>query len=141
MSSMTKNKKISIHPMMFLTALSAVKPAVVHDEVINIGGIYQFGIIIHLIELVLAIFICFMAIKFFRITKPLNLFLVVYISVGFFAINSLLYLLVYLLHIWGVHISFISVYFGSRVSLIAMLVSLSAMFYYFNWSMRKTIKI
>ena len=115
----------------------AAKPAIA-QEVMDVETSY-FAVSLHVIELILAVFICFMAIRFFRITKPLNLFLVIYVSLGFFIINSLLYILFYGLHLKGIHLSFVSVYIGSRISLIAMLISISTLFYYLNSQMRKTI--
>lgn len=131
------SKRLSKYFMIVLIAVLSAGPAAAHEEAVDIGNVQLFGISLHLVELLLAVFICFMAIKFFRITRPLNLFLIVYVAVGFFAINSLLYILFYALHLRGIHLSFVSVYLGSRVSLIAMLVSLGALFYYLNRQMRK----
>lgn len=132
-------KQLAKYSMIFLIAVLSIKSAVAHEETADIDKVQLFGISLHLVELFLAVFICFMAIKFFRITKPLNLFLIVYVAVGFFAINSLLYILFYALRLRGISISFVSVYLGSRVSLIAMLISLGALFYYLNKQMRKSV--
>ena len=80
-----------------------------------------------------------MALKFFRITKPVNLFLVVYVAGGFFAINSFFYILLYTSPLLGLNVSFVNVYFGSRIALIGMLATLGALFYYLNWQMRKKV--
>lgn len=141
MISITKNKKLTRYSLIFFIALLFIKSVIAHEETVDINKIQLFGILLHLIELFLAGFISFMAIRFFRITKPLNLFLIVYIAVGFFIINSLLYILFYALHLRDIHISFVNVYLGSRVSLIAMLISLGALFYYLNKQMRKQYKV
>lgn len=141
MNSMIKNKKLAKYSMIFFIVILFIKSVIAHEETVDIDKIQLFGISLHLIEVLLSIFICFMAIRFFRITRPLNLFLIVYVAVGFFAINSLLYILFYTLHLRSIHISFVSVYLGSRVSLIAMMVSLGALFYYLNKQMRKKYKV
>ena len=110
----------------------------IYDSMI-IDKIKLFAVILHLIELFLAVFISYMALKFFRITKPINVFLVIYIVIGFFIINTLLYIMFYSLNAAGIGLSFVSVYLASRVSLIAMLISLSALFYYLNRQMTKVV--
>ena len=116
-----------------------IKSATAYQEIIDLDTIRQIAIPLHLIELFLAIFICFMALRFFWITKPVNLFLVVYVAGGFFIINSLLYILLYTAYLIGLNISFVNVYLGSRIALIGMLVSLGALFYHLNKQMRKVI--
>ena len=108
-------------------------------ESIDLDTIKWFAIPLHLLELALAIFISYMALKFFNITKPVNIFLVVYIVGGFFIINTLLYLLLYSFRLMGINISFLSVYIGSRVALIAMLISLGALFYHLDREIRKKV--
>ena len=109
-------------------------------ETIDVDKIQIMAVSLHLIELALAFFLCYMALKFFHITKPVNLFMVIYIAGGFFIINSLFFLLFYALRLKNININFASVYLGSRISLIAMLASLGALFYYLNRQMRKFYK-
>ena len=109
-------------------------------ETIDMDKIQIMAVSLHLVELALAFFICYMALKFFRITKPINLFIIVYLAGGFFIINSLLFLLFYALRLKNINMDFASVYLGSRISLIAMLASLSALFYYLNSQMKKFYK-
>ena len=109
-------------------------------ETIDVDKMQVMAVSLHLIELALAFFLCYMALKLFRITKPINLFIIIYLAGGFFMINSLLFLLFYALRLKNINIDFASVYIGSRVSLIAMLVSLGALFYYLNSQMRKFYK-
>ena len=123
--------------ILFILLISLQTAFAAREEVINIDKIQAVAVPLHLIELVLAIFISYMALKFFRITKPISIFLVVYVAGGFFIINSLLYLLLYGLNLKSINLSFESVYLGSRISLIAMLVSLGFLFYYLNLQMRK----
>ena len=131
-------KKLVKHFMVLYVALLNINlAAAANQEVIYLGKIQPIAVALHLTELVLAIFICYMALRFFRITKPVNLFLVIYVAIGFFVINSLLYLLFYAARLKNMDISFASVYLGSRVALIAMLISLGSLFYYLNRQMRK----
>ena len=123
--------------ILFILLISLQTAFAAREEVINIDKIQAVAVPLHLIELVLAIFISYMALKFFRITKPISIFLVVYVAGGFFIINSMLYLLLYGLNLKSINLSFESVYLGSRISLIAMLVSLGFLFYYLNLQMRK----
>ena len=133
-----KIKNSAKHFLILFILLISLQPAfAAREEVINIDKIQAVAVPLHLIELVLAIFISYMALKFFRITKPISIFLVVYVAGGFFIINSLLYLLLYGLNLKSINLSFESVYLGSRISLIAMLVSLGFLFYYLNLQMRK----
>ncbi len=97
----------------------------------------RIGLPLHIIEFGLSFFICVMALKFFGITRPMNFFLLVYIAVGFFVINTLLYLLFFTGDIFGFEISFANVYIGSRIALIAMLVSLSVLFMHVYSVMKK----
>ena len=125
--------------ILFILLISLQPAFAAREEVVNIDKIQAVAVPLHLIELFLAIFISYMALKFFRITKPISIFLVVYVAGGFFIINSLLYLLLYGLNLSNINLSFESVYLGSRISLIAMLVSLGFLFYYLNLQMRKPV--
>lgn len=141
MSSVIKNKRLIKYIIMFFIALLIMKLAIAHEESIDLDGLALIAVPLHLIELVLAVFICFIALKFFQITRPHNLFLVVYVAGGFFVINSLLYILLYAAHLKDFNVSFVNVYLGSRISLIGMLISLGALFYYLNKQMRKQYKV
>src|SRR3989344_6457086 len=140
MKSMIKNKKLAKYVIMFFIALLTMKLAIAHEDSIDLDVLALIAIPLHLIELVLAVFICFISLKFFQITRPHNLFLVVYVAGGFFVINSLLYILLYAAHLKDFNVSFASAYLGSRISLIGMLVSLGALLYYLNRQMRKIQK-
>jgi len=82
-----------VYVLFFLILINSVSA---QSEVINLNNLKNIAIPIHIFELVLAFFIAFMALKFFRITKPVSMFLFIYVAVGFFIINSLLYLFLYL---------------------------------------------
>src|SRR3989338_4999604 len=86
------------------------------QSTIDTSSIKSIAIPIHLVELALALFISYMALKFFRITRPLGLFLYVYTAIGFFIMNSSLYLLLHFNP--KLETNFISVYIGSRIALI-----------------------
>ncbi len=90
-------------------------------ETIDVDSLRPIGIVIHAVELALALFISFVSLKFFKITKPLNVFLYVYLALGFFTISSLFYLLFYLGGWINVPLEFSRAYIASRLSLIAML--------------------
>lgn len=128
-----KHIKNFIGIIIFLILLTSV---VAQRQVIDVDAIKIVAVPLHLIELFLAVFISFLALKFFRITKPVNLFLIVYVAGGFFVINSLLYIMLYTADLFNFNISFVNVYIGSRIALIGMLTSLGALFFY----MYKTIK-
>ena len=121
--------------LFFLILINSVSA---QSEVINLNNLKSIAIPVHLFELVLALFIAFMSLKFFRITKPVSMFLFIYVAVGFFIINSLLYLFLYLSINTRLELIFVNVYIGSRVALIAMLVSFVIFFYEWNKIMRRT---
>lgn len=124
-----------------LIFLSLINSVVAQPEVIDVNNLKVVAVPIHIVELVLALFICYMSLKFFRITKPVNLFLFIYTAIGFFIINSLLYLLLYISTVTPLEIHFIPVYVGSRVALIGMMISFVMFFYQWNRSMRKIQKV
>ena len=121
---------------LFIVFLFLSATSVAAGEIENLDALKKIALPMHFLELVLSLFICFMALKFFRITRPINLFLVVYVALGFFIVNSLLYILLYF---WqrALNISFINVYIGSRIALIGMLISFVTLFYQWNKVMRK----
>ena len=131
--------KTKIFATLVLVFLSFINSALAQSSV-DVSAIKNFAVSIHIIELLLALFIGYMSLKFFRITKPINLFLLVYVAIGFFIINTLLYLFSYLSINTRLEMNFISVYLGSRVTLIGMLLSFAIFFYQGNRIMRKTKK-
>lgn len=112
-------------------------PVAAQKQVIDIESVKLIAVPLHIIELFLAILISFIALKFFRITKPVSLFLIVYVAAGFFIINSLLYIMLYTADLFNFNISFVNVYVGSRIALIAMLISLGALFFYMYATIKK----
>src|SRR3989338_1575012 len=106
-------------------------------DVVDVNKLKSIAIPIHVFELILGIFIAYMALKFFRITKPLNLFFYVYLAIGFFIVNTALYLFSYLSLNTVLEMNFISVYIGSRVALMGMLISFVIFFYQWYGVMRK----
>ena len=132
--------KIAINFIFVLLFLSLINSAIAQSDVVNIANLKSVAFPIHVIELVLALFICYMSLKFFRITKPLGLFLYIYLAIGFFIINVLLYLLLYLSLYTPLEVVFVNVYIGSRIALIGMLASFVIFFYQWNRSMRSTSK-
>jgi len=110
--------------------------AVAQIEEFDVDSLSRMGISLHVVELVLAVFICFMSLKFFRITKPLNIFLYIYIGLGFFVISTLLYLVYFMRDILSIDVNFINVYVASRLSLIAMLFVFVFLFYSVHKIMR-----
>lgn len=98
-------------------------------ELVNTSLIIKFGLPLHFIELFMALFISFMSLNFFRITKPLNIFLYIYLALGFFIISSLMYIVYYLRNWLSLDLNFVNVYVASRLSLIAMLIVFSTIFY------------
>jgi len=137
MNTSTIKKLTKYCGLFFIIVILSKLVFALDQQVIEIGKIKIVAVAIHSVELILAVFICYKALKFFRITKPVNLFLVVYVAAGFFIINSLLYIVFYALNLGENGTSFVNVYLGSRVALIAMLISLGAMFYYLDKQMRK----
>lgn len=118
------------------SVLLTIPLVVAQRQVIEFDTIKSVAVFLHLIELFLAVFISFMALKFFQITRPINLFLVVYVAGGFFVISSLLYLVFYMTGLFN-DVSFINVYIGSRISLIAMLISLGFLFFNMHTSIKR----
>ena len=124
-----------IYVLFFIILINLVSA---QSEIINLNNLKNIAIPIHIIELVLALFIAVMSLKFFRITKPISLFLFIYVAIGFFIINSLLYLFLYLSINTRFELIFVNVYIGSRVALIGMAISFAIFFYQWNKIMRKT---
>ena len=123
-----------------LFILLAVSPALAESEV-EVCDLTSIALPIHIVELVLAFAAGYMALKFFRITKPLNLFLLVYVMMGFFIISSLIYILFYISEdFFGLNLNFTSVYMGSRIALVAMLISLTYLFFYMYNTMKSKDK-
>lgn len=106
-------------------------------EIIDLDIISNVAIPLHAIEFALSLFICVMALQFFRITKPLNLFMFIYVAIGFFMINSLLNMVFYLMQN-SINSSFAVVHLGSRLALIGMALSFVMFFYNWNKVMRKS---
>lgn len=132
------NKNILRAILFLILSICLLSPALAtHTETINFDDFKRIAIPLHIIEIILASFICYMALKFFRITKPVNLFLFIYTAIGFFVINSLLYLLFYLSTMMSLNIYFAQVYIGSRIALIGMVVSFVLFFYQWNKIMRR----
>ena len=130
------NKKIFsgiVCAMFFFILINSV---LAQSEVIDLNNLKNIAIPIHLFELVLGLFIVIMSLKFFRITKPISLFLYIYLAIGFFIINVLLYLLLYLSLYIQLEVVFVNVYIGSRIALIGMLASFVIFFYQWNRGMR-----
>lgn len=120
--------------------LLAASQVAAQQEIINIPSVMPIALALHLIEAILIIFICFMALKFFRITRPNNLFMVVYLAGGFFLISPIFYTLFYLPNVFHLNINFVSAYLISRISMIAALISLSGLLYYWNREMKRKPK-
>jgi len=133
----TKNFSGFIFVLIFL---SLINFAAAQSETVDVDNLKKVATPIHFIELVLALFISYMSLKFFRITRPLGLFLYIYMAIGFFIINALLYLFLYLTLDSGLGISFISVYVGGRIALMGMLLSFVVFFYQWNRIMRRVEK-
>lgn len=121
--------------MVFFLVL--IDSALAQEEVINIANLRNIAIPIHIFELALALFICYGSLKFFRITRPLGIFLYIYTAIGFFIINTLLYLFMYLGLNTRFEMKFVNVYVGSRVALAGMLISFVIFFYQWNKVMRE----
>ena len=124
--------------IIFVLAFFGLIGLVEAQSTIDTSSFKNFAIPIHLIELVLALFICYMALKFFRITRPLGLFLYIYTAIGFFIINSSLYLFLHFNP--KLETNFMSVHIGSRIALIGMLISFVIFFYQWNRVMKKVEK-
>jgi len=124
-----------VYVLFFLILINSVSA---QSEIINLDTLKNIAIPVHLFELVLALFIALMSLKFFRITKPISLFLFIYVAVGFFIINSLLYLFLYFSINTRLELVFVNVYIGSRVALMGMLISFVIFFYQWNKIMRRT---
>ncbi len=110
-------------------------------QIVDVNLLRTVALPLHIIELVVALFICIIALRFFHLTKPFNFFLYVYVSLGFFIINSLLYILLYLGKFADLNISFINVYLGARFSLIAMLVCIGYLFFYIHTMMKRKVEL
>lgn len=124
--------------MILLIAAAGISgiSAAAHTEEIDLDAIGKIAIPIHILELLLSIFICFMALKFFRITKPINLFLFIYVAIGFFIVYILLNLFFHLMQ-HRIDADFVNVYIGSRIALVGMLLSFVMFFYKWNKTMRE----
>lgn len=120
-----------------LLFLSLINFAGAQSKIVNVSSLRSVAIPIHIVELFLALFIASMSLKLFRITKPISLFLYVYMAIGFFVINVLLYLFLYLSLNTRLEMDFVNVYIGSRVALMGMLISFVVFFYQWNKGMRK----
>ena len=112
-------------------------PALAHMEQIDLHALGRVAIPLHIAELVLSLFTCFMSIRFFRITRPISLFLFTYVAIGFFMINSLLNLLFFVFS-HQTNTTFVNVHIGSRIALIGMAFSFVMFFYSWNKAMRKS---
>ena len=121
-----------------LTFLSLISFAEARLDVVDANRLKAIAIPIHVFELILALFIAYMALKFFRITRPLGLFLYIYTAIGFFIISSSLYLFLHFNP--KLETNFISVHIGSRIALIGMLISFVIFFYQWNRVMKKVEK-
>lgn len=129
--------KKSVMLSIFVFSLTFMSiPAFARTEIVDLELLSKVAIPLHVIELVLSLFICFMALQFFRITKPINLFLFIYVAIGFFVINSLLNLIFFLMQD-RMNTSFVNVHIGSRIALIGMVLSFVMFFYNWNKIMRK----
>lgn len=106
------------------------------SQTIDADTLKKIAIPIHMLELVFALFIAFMSLKFFKITKPISLFLFVYVAIGFFIISSLIYLFLYLSIGTSLALAFVNVYVASRIALMFMLISFAIFFYQWNKRMR-----
>ena len=115
--------------VLFLGVLFSGNVIAYAAELIDTEAIARLGVPIHLIELFLALFISLMSLKFFRITRPLNIFLYIYLALGFFIVSSLLYAVFYARDWLNIDLNFVNVYIASRLSLIAMLFVFVAVFY------------
>jgi|TARA_B100001964_G_C14255018_1_gene611916 hypothetical protein len=134
---MKKKFTLFIWALLFLGLISL---AGAQSEIIDISSLRDVALPIHVFELLLALFICYMSLKFFRITKPISLFLYVYMAIGFFMINTALFLFFYLSLNTGLEMNFANVYMGSRVASIGMLISFVVFFYQWNKIMRSNNK-
>lgn len=132
---MMKNLTWLVFALFFLILMNSVWA---QSQVIDVSTLKEIALPIHILELVLALFIAFMSLKFFRITKPIGLFLLVYIGVGFFIISSLIYLFLYLSLDTQFALAFVHVYVGSRIALMGMLISFAFLFYQWNKRMRSS---
>jgi len=130
------NIKIYMYFIFVLLFLSLINFVGAQLEEVDVGNLKRVAVSIHSFELILALFIAYMALKFFKITKPINLFMYLYIAIGFFIINTLLYLFLYLSLNTNFQVNFVNVYVGSRISLTLMLISFVLFFYQWNKAMR-----
>ena len=105
-------------------AILAALPVNAQEEVIYYKSLGLVGMPLHIFELILGVWIAILALKFFRITKPINVFLLLYVAVGVFIVNSLLYVLLYIVNFEETTVSYVSVYVASRIALIGMLMCL-----------------
>ena len=128
--------KIFINLIFVMLFLILIDYAAAQSEIISIGALRNIAVPIHIIELILAFFICYMSLKFFRITKPIGLFFYVYTALGFFIVNTLLYLFMYLSLGTRFEMKLVNVYIGSRVALIGMLIWFVIFFYQWNKVMK-----
>ncbi|MBW2976461.1 hypothetical protein KY347_03370 [Candidatus Woesearchaeota archaeon] len=130
---------ISLGLIFAVAFLVLINSAAADPQIIDIDNLKSIAVPIHVMELFLALFISYMSLKFFRITKPISLFLYLYMAIGFIIINSLLYLVFY----WSINtrlnISFVNVCIGGRIALIGALISLAIFFYRWNKVMREKL--
>ena len=116
--------------------LVLINSAWAQSQTIDVDTLKKIAIPVHMLELVFALFIAFMSLKFFKITKPISLFLFVYVAIGFFIISSLIYLFLYLSIGTPLALAFVNVYVASRIALMFMLISFAIFFYQWNKRMR-----
>ena len=132
-----KASAVIIFTLIFFSLISFVEA---RADIIDVNRLKYFAVPIHVFELILSLFIAYMALKFFKITKPVNLFFYMYLAIGFFIVDISLYLFSYLSLNTILEMDFISVYIGSRVALMGMLVSFVIFFYQWDRVMRKKSK-
>lgn len=109
------------------------------EQIINLSLLKSVAVPIHILELLLSLFLCYMAIRFFRVTKPAKIFIYVYMASGFFVINSLLYILLYTTPLFSASTGFMNVYIGSRITILSTLLMLAGMFLTVHYRMRSDV--
>jgi len=121
----------------FLFLMAAMPAAAGTQELVDYDSIRLSALSLHLIELVLAVYISYMALKFFRITKPVSVFLIVYMANGFLIVYSLLYVMVWTADLLNISVSFVNIYLGSQLVFIAMLASLAGLFIHLHRELKR----
>lgn len=124
-----RKKETTIFLISLLFILFSTTVFGAYEQSFDVDTLRMVAIPIHIVEFLLAFFICYMAIKFFKFTQPMSIFLYVYLAGGFFIIGSLVNFVLYFGHNFNMGVNFLVIFIAGRVALLGMLGSLTWLFW------------